>query len=319
MKRYLLPIAFLLLTLGSCQKDEVPAGFADDKMWCCKPSEVTEAVDVFYIVSTNIMHSYNPDGSEAYIAVLDDSEKAILAEEINYIHSSMFPAKVNFYAPYYHQVTMASVANEDFTQEDLAALSAKASQEVLDAFNYYIEHLNQGRPFILAGYSQGAFQVRNIVAQLSKEQLSRMVVAYMMGYGIRNEHIANPNIKMASGATDVGVTVSFTSLANVEASYGLLNAADACINPVNWHTDSTPAQFEYDGELLTSHVDQEHHVVLVDGFHYENHNAQQWSVNPWSEDNYHNFEIYFYAPSIRQNALDRISAMLASKSTTPRL
>jgi len=314
MKRVILPtllsVAFLM-TLDSCQKAEECAGFADNKMWCCKPSEATEKTDVFYIVSTNIMHSYKPDGSESFIAVLDDKEKATLATEINYIHESMFPEKVNFYAPYYHQVTMAAI--ESVSEKEIAELFAKATNEVLEAFNYYMDNLNQGRPFILAGYSQGSIQVKNIVAQLPKEQLSRMVVAYMMGYGIKNEQMANPNFKMATGATDTGVTLSFTSLANIDAKYSPINNTDACINPVNWHTDSTPAEFEYDGETLTSHVDEEHHVVIVDGFHYEKHKTQEWSVNPWSKENYHNFEIYFYAPSIRQNALDRIDAMVNAK------
>jgi len=316
MKRIILPIIFstvLLLSLVSCKKDDDSTGFADDNMWCCKPSKATEATDVFYIVSTNIMHSYKPDGSESFIAVLDNEEKATLATEINYIHDSMFPEKVNYYAPYYHQVTMAALANKDLTEKDLAELSAKAAKEVLDAFNYYMDNFNQGRPFIIAGYSQGAIQVRNIVAQMPKEQISRMIVAYMMGYGIKKEQMANINFRMAAGATDTGVTVSFTSLANIEAKYGLLNNTDACINPVNWQTDSTPAEFEFDGETLTAHVNEEHHVVIVDGFHYEKHKTQEWSVNPWSKDNYHNFEIYFYAPSIRQNALDRIDAMINKK------
>jgi len=313
MKRIIFLIilsAVYLLTLGCRQKIE--DGFADDKMWCCKPSETTEKTDVFYVVSTNIMHSHKPDGSETYIAVLDDKEKDVLASEINYIHKSMFPEKVNFYAPYYHQVTMAAIADTTLTKKELAELSAQAAKEVLDAFNYYMEHFNQGKPFILAGYSQGAIQVRNIVAQMSKEQISRMVVAYMMGYGITKEQMANPNFKMASGATDTGVTVSFTSLANIEAKYSPINEANTCINPANWNTDSTPVDFEFDGEILTSHVNKEHHVVIVDGFNYEKHKAQEWTVNPWSKENYHNFEIYFYAPSIRQNALDRIDAMTAT-------
>jgi len=304
-----------LLALTSCQKIEDSNSFANDNMWCCKPSVASEKADVFYIVSTNIMHSYNPDSTETYIAVLNDKEKAILATEINYIHESMFPQNVNFYAPYYHQVTMAAVADSTMTHKDLAELSAKAAKEVLDAFNYYMDNFNQGRPFILAGYSQGAIQVRNLVAQLPKEQLSRMVAAYMMGFGITNEQMANPNFKMAGGATDTGVTISFTSLANIkpETKYSPINDTDACINPVNWCTDSTPEKFDYDGETLISHVNEEHHVVIVDGFHYEKHKPQEWSVNPWSKDNYHNFEIYFYAPSIRQNALDRIEAMINAK------
>jgi len=303
-------ILFAMAFLISCRKESVVTEptFADESMWCYKPTKATEKADVFYVVSTNIMHSYKPDGTESFLAVLDEKEKATLAVEIDYIHKSMFPEKVNFYAPYYHQVTMASLESKELTKEDLAELTAKAQKEVLEAFNYYMDNYNQGRPFILAGYSQGAIQTRNLVAQLPKEQLSRMVVAYMMGYGIRSEYLSNPNFQMATGATDTGVTVSFTSLANLEAKYSLLNTADACINPVNWCTDSTPAEFDYDGETLTAHVDVENHVVLVDGFHYEKHETKEWSVNPWSKDNYHNFEIYFYADSIRKNALDRIES-----------
>jgi len=295
----------------SCEKDKVtPTGFADDAMWCCKPANATAAADVFYIVSTNIMKSYKPDGTETYIAVLNDEEKALLAKEINYIHSSMFPANVNFYAPYYHQVTMSCVADTSLSTEDRAKLSAEAAKEVLDAFNYYMKNFNNGRPFIIAGYSQGSIQAKNILIQLPEDQLKRMVATYMMGFGVSAEAAANPNVKAATGATDTGVTVSFTSLANIEAKYDLMNTSEFCINPVNWLTDSTPADFVYDKEPLKAHVDEKNHVVIVDGFHYENHEAQEWSINPWSKDNYHNFEIYFYASSIRQNALDRINAMI---------
>jgi len=316
MKKAILPIILsvvLIQMTESCKNNEDSPAYADDKMWCSKPLKATEATDVFYVVSTNIMHSFKPDGSETFISVLNDEEKAALTSEINYIHESMFPEKVNFYAPYYHQVTMSALSNTDLTKEDLKELSGKAAEEVLDAFNYYMEHFNRGRPFILAGYSQGGIQVRNILAQMPKEQLSRMVVTYMMGYGIKEEMLANPNFKMATGATDTGVTVSFTSLANLEAKYNILNSTDACINPVNWHTDSTSVKFVFDNEILTAHVNENHHVVIVDGFHYENHKTREWSVNPWSKDNYHNFEIYFYAPSIRQNALDRINAMNNAK------
>jgi len=300
----------IFLFLISCEKEPNNSyNYSDDSMWCCKPDNATAGADVFYIVSTNIMNSYETDGTETYIAVLNDEEKAILAGEINYIHESMFPENVNFYAPYYHQVTMASLADPNLTNDDRAKLSNEVAMEVLEAFNYYMKHFNHGRPFIIAGYSQGSIQARNILMQLPEDQFKRMVATYMMGYGVSKEALANANVKPATGATDTGVTVSFTSLANIEAKYDLLNTSEICINPINWRTDATPADFIYDKEQLTAHVDEENHVVLVDGFHYENHTSQEWSINPWSQDNYHNFEIYFYASSIRQNALDRISAM----------
>lgn len=303
-------IIAVLMALVSCEKEQnTKTGYADDSMWCCKPEKATAAADVFYIVSTNIMNSYKEDGTETYIAVLNDDEKAILAKEINYIHNSMFPEDVNFYAPYYHQVTMASLQDTTLTTADRVKLSDQVAKEVLDAFNYYMKNYNNGRPFILAGYSQGSIQAKNILTQMPEEQLQSMVAAYMMGFGINAQALASPNIRPATGATDTGVTVAFTSVANIGAKYGFINDSQICINPINWRTDTVSADFVYDGELLTAHVDTANHVVIVDGFHYENHDTQQWSINPWSKENYHNFEIYFYVPSIRQNVLDRINAM----------
>ncbi len=304
-----------LLCLASCKMNTANDSiFADSSMWCCLPSETDEAVDVFYIVSTNIMQSFNPDGTESCTAVLNDEEKALLSKEINYIHESMFPAGVNFFSPYYHQMTMSAQSKENVSREEKVEMAKKTSQEVIEAFNYYLENYNQGRPFIIAGYSQGALMTRIVLCQLTETQRHQLVAAYMMGFGLDAETLKNPNVKAAEGADDTGVTISFTSVANPEAIYDpLVHNVAACINPISWSTESTPASIDFDGETLTAQVDPENKVLIVDGFHYENHQTQQWSINPWSKDNYHNFEIYFYAPSIRQNALDRIDSFLKQK------
>jgi len=306
------PILFFILAALATTSCDIPKEtFSDPKMWCSLPDRYAENVDVFYVVSTNIMRSFNPDGTESFSAVLNDEEKAILATEIKYIENNLFPEKVNFFSPYYHQTTMSALANPAFTRKDLQDLSNRATNEVFDAFDYYMEHFNQDRPFIIAGYSQGAIMTKNLLQHLTAEQSKRLVAAYMMGYGLDAETLQHANVNAATGATDTGVTISFTSMANTEAIYNIIyNDAVECINPVNWCTDATPAEFQYDGETLTVHVDQTKKVLIVDGFHYEKHKTQDWSINPWSKDNYHNFEIYFYAPQIRKNALDRISHYL---------
>ena len=301
----------MLAGCGGAKDDAAGNMYANDDMWCCKPTECTEKVDVFYIVSTNIMRSYNADSTESQTAVLNDEEKAILAGEINTVHEGIFPEKLNYFAPYYHQMTMGALSDKGVTKEQKLALEDKTKQELFDAFDYYMDNLNGGRPFVLAGYSQGAIMTKEILKHMTAGQKKQMVAAYMIGFGLDAKTLEHPNIVAAEGELDTGVTVSFNSVANLDAIYaGLLNNAVACINPINWHTDATPGSIEYDGDTLTAHVDQDKKVLIVEGFHPERHDVEEWDINPWSNDNYHNFEIYFYNPSLRKNVLDRAESFL---------
>ena len=309
MKKILasIAVAALVLSVSSCRVTVTEnTDYSDAEMWCCFPDEASAPVDVFYIVSTVTMKSVNPDGTESFNALLTDSEKADMAEEINHVHEGIFPDSLNFFAPYYHQMTMSSYTQ--LSKEELAPLADIAKQEICDAFDYFMDNCNDGRPFIIAGYSQGSIMVKTLLQHMTDEQYSRMVAAYMMGFGLDEQTLEHPHVKAAEGAFDTGVTVSWNSMKNVEAIYpGIWSNAVTCINPANWRTDDTPASFEFDGETLTAHVDQDKHVVLVEGFNAANHDLPSWDINPWSDDNYHNYEIYLYNPIVRQNVLDRIA------------
>jgi hypothetical protein len=55
------------------------------------------------------------------------------------------------------------------------------------AFNYYIDNLNQGRPFILAGHSQGTMALIDLIKNRfgnDPELRDRLVAAYFIGYTV---------------------------------------------------------------------------------------------------------------------------------------
>jgi len=76
------------------------------------------------------------------------------------------------------------------------------------------------------------------------EVYSRMIAAYVIGFPITNEYLANnPHLKFAKDSVDTGVIISY----NTESSaitiinpvlYGLVGKV---INPINWRTDETLA------------------------------------------------------------------------------
>jgi len=308
-------VAIILVAMSCKQKNnpETTQQYANAGMWSELPTSNKADVDVFYVVSTCIMHSYlpGPDSIEVYTAQLTDEEKKILDVEIGQVKKEIFPDSLNFYAPYYHQTTMA--AADTMPYDSLVVYSMKTQKEIAEAFDYYMAHYNQGRPFIVAGYSQGAIMTTSLLRHMTDEQFKRLVVAYVMGYGLNAEAVKHPHIVPATGAYDTGVTISFNSMDSATHVWDLVqNNAVTCINPINWRTDSTAADFVFDKEDMNVYVDTTIHGLIVSGFNIKNHPwIKEWEINPFPKGNYHNYEITFYNEYLRKNALERCRRFLS--------
>lgn len=267
--------------------------FLTSAITACAAKEDT--VDVFYIVSTNVVKSVDADGNEVFNALLTDEEKALLNQEIDYFRDNMFGERFNFCAPLYHQVTMDGFRQGGRIREEAFE---KAKLEVFDEFDKFA---SSGHRFIIAGYSQGGMILVEILKHMSDEQYSRMVAAYCIGYGLSAEDVAHPHVQPAQRADDTGVCISFNS---VSAPSGIMplvyNSSVTCINPVNWCTDSSPATFNYDDQTVSVHVDTCAHVLYVDGF---KHTPNAFDAF-FPEGCLHCYE-YIFAESIKENAILR--------------
>ncbi|MCR5403945.1 MAG: DUF3089 domain-containing protein [Butyrivibrio sp.] len=119
--------------------------------------------------------------------------------------------------------------------------------DVYAALDYCFENYNQGRPFILAGHSQGSMMIKIALQDYFLEHddyLKRMVAAYVLGYSITADDLkANPALKFAEGADDTGVIVSWNIEGpenKHESNITVMNNSIA-INPLNWKRDETYA------------------------------------------------------------------------------
>ena len=96
-----------------------------------------------------------------------------------------------------------------------AAISGTAYDDISAALDCYFENCNGGRPFIIAGHSQGAAMTKFVLKNYFKEHpdcYERMVAAYVIGYSVtRGELEANPHLKFATGEVDAGVIVSYNT------------------------------------------------------------------------------------------------------------
>ena len=73
--------------------------------------------------------------------------------------AARFGKECGVYAPLYRQRTLTAPYNPTSTT------SAIAYADVLDAFRYYLGNLNQGRPFVLMGHSQGSGHLRRLITE----------------------------------------------------------------------------------------------------------------------------------------------------------
>ncbi|RJP67055.1 MAG: DUF3089 domain-containing protein [Ignavibacteriales bacterium] len=251
-KKYLIvPLIFLLTVIFiSCTKDSVsPEDITEQKAtdysiaghWLNIPASTDKNVDVFYLYPTAWART---DTSKPYICEVDNPMMLKYSNLAFARQATAFETIGNVYAPYFRQVDAAycfslSVAEQEKLVAGIPTLDATA------AFDYYIKNYNNGRPFILAGHSQGSNVLLYLLSGYMKEHpdvYSRMIAAYVIGYSVTQKFLANnTHLKFAEGADDTGVIISFnTQSPDVQAGANVLVLDGALvINPITWTRDET--------------------------------------------------------------------------------
>ena len=272
----------------------VPPDYADTTQWYITQRDAP--VDIFYIISTETGDYTLHNLPCHYADTRNDSIRQLLHGEmvgVDHILSGNF----NFFSPYYRQCTLQS-----FTSDSLVlARTPLAMADVQKSFAYYLAHYNQGRPFILAGFSQGAMAVVELLKQMDSATFSRMVAAYVIGWKVTDEDLAkSSNFHPAHDSVDFGVTICYNSVRDSNCAIPMLSHGNRiAINPVNWHTDTTPATLvsPISSDTVTVAFDTATLLLNVSGYSGTDY------ITPLigREGNYHSLEISLYRHCLRRN------------------
>lgn len=286
-------VPLILLTL-CCSINSENSNSPSPIEWYISGTPDSSKVDIFYIVSTNVATPNAP----SYRATLSRKDLAAYNKEMQFINTH-FGDSFNIISPFYHQFTLPFISLDEQQQKPVIT---SVSNEIIEAFDYYIKHINNGRRFIIMGFSQGAMMTLEVVKHLTPAQLNHFVCAYMMGYRLSESDLHHPNIKAAASSDDIHTVISFNSVASTNGiwSYVTKDAA-TCINPVNWTISSTPAQLN---DSISVTIDTTENVLIVSGY----------PTNPFyapilrayvNQDNMHIADLILYIKHIKKNALVR--------------
>lgn len=288
--------------------------YADAAMWYMSEAELysnlpdeeygSEA-DVFYILPTCVRDWTDSLGSVCHFADVRNPEHIAAMLPSNELAYDIFGKYADFYSPYYRQITLDSWTSDEIAEERFPY----AMEDIGRAFDYYMEHWNKGRPFILAGFSQGAKCVMELLKSLDEEEYSRLIAAYVIGYKVTEDDMKNPNVRPARSADDIGVTVCYNSVESAASISPGLAASEFCINPLNWSCGPEPASVQ---DTVTVSVDTDAHVLIVRGLDSEKYYHPSLA-GLFEKGNYHLLELTLYQKSLTKNAETRISAFLKKR------
>jgi len=238
--------------------------------------------------------------------------------------ASVFESNTTIFAPYYRQMS----TKVDMSGGGLATDTDKFKQgalDVLNAFNYYIENLNNNRPFIIAGHSQGTMALIELIKnRFGDDQIlhNRLIAAYLIGYTVTNQDLLETDLTPAQNATDVGVVVTYNTQSVTSEGGSILMDGALCINPLNWKTDNTFADtllnlgamffndesgifIRKENHYCDAQIDMETGALLTT---IPTADADTLVFGTNTEGVYHRYDYSFWYRNLQQNVSDRIDA-----------
>jgi pimeloyl-ACP methyl ester carboxylesterase len=221
--------------------DIMPVDYSDPGNWLASGAGGSKSVDVFFLYPTSWRAAYG-----AYpIAAVDNAEMRQWADHYLKTCASAFATAGNIYAPYYRQFDASFIISQQ-PKDNIAFFSGVPLSDVAAAFEYYIEHHNKGKPFILAGHSQGSLVLAALLTTYLKDRpdiYDRMIAAYLIGMPFPQElYDAFPHLKPARNADDLGVIITYNTRSSVvDGKNPFAYSKNVLINPISWATDDAYA------------------------------------------------------------------------------
>jgi hypothetical protein len=309
--------------------------YANSSNWLAVPAKTTKKVDVFYLSDTTYQKA-NPNSPN--IGPIDDPKMKAGAKEAYSKTATAFETVGDIYAPYNRQVDAQYKSTLPIPQQ-LSLEAGIPTTDAVNAFEYYLKNLNHGRPFILAGHSQGSNLLANILAGYMKKNpnlYKQMVAAYVIGFSITSAYLSqNPQLKFAEGPSDTGVIISYNTEAPVmHGTNPVTMPGGVAINPITWTRTEEPASAAQNLGGISINPQTGYAVVDASGQpvkveHYADaqvNKARGVVICSTADPNqlapgnpavaigiYHPFDYPFYYFDIRANASERVARFLNNK------
>lgn len=293
--------------------DQVPKGspYTDEQ-------DKAEA-DVFFIHPTIL--TYTPKNEFVWNGSVQDDYLNALVDSTSILNqATIFNSAGRIYAPRYRQAHYHAFVTE--FKEDKAAALDIAYTDVKKAFEYYLQHYNQGRPIIIASHSQGTVHATRLMKEFfdGKKLQDQLVSAYIIG--IATPKTMFQQIKPCENATQIGCFVAYTTFLQgyLPDWHPKTSTELVSTNPLTWSLDEKFANnklnlggVSYGFKWVKNFADAQNHLGVL------------WINTPYvfgrqfvHINNWHKADMNLFYDAIRSNAKTRVSTFISSHKNQPK-
>lgn len=301
--------------------------YSDSNNWLRLDKSKEKKVDLIYIYPNSYSFS-NPKSS--IFCDINDIEMRKNAEEYYKTQASLFEENCNIFAPYYRQADALSLCKMSHEKAN-NIIQELPYEDIYHSLEYYFSKHNNGRPFILAGHSQGSMIIKLVLEDFMNKNpyiYDRMIAAYVLGCSIDEKYMEeNTHLKFAECKDDYGVIISYNteSPKNYNNENFVVNGKPYVINPITWSRGNNSfgsvfknlgSYINIDGTLTKvmgiadAKLDTKRGVVLCQTDEAEKYKVSKEAAAFLGEYSYHSNDYGFYYFNLQKNVKDRINAYL---------
>jgi hypothetical protein len=280
--------------------DSIPAPLKKDY-------RADSSVDIFFIHPTTYTNAEKQFGWNAPVNDTLLNEKT---DETTILYqASIFNEAGRIFAPRYRQAHLSAYFTSD-TARAMAAFDL-AYEDVKAAFQYYLEHYNNGRPIIIAAHSQGTTHAKRLLKEFfdGTPLQHQLVAAYLVGMPVEPNYFTSIPACQKPGET--GCICSWrTFKEDYEPEYVQHENFTAIVtNPLTWDiSEPVASRSSNKGAVLLKF-----NKIIPGSVNAEVHNGVLWVEKPrffgnifYTGKNYHIGDYNLFYMNVRDNVKERI-------------
>lgn len=334
----LIPPALLLFLFSSCvyykpvkvdfKSEQIPSppDYSNDDFWCALPEkkdsadhipsvseillidgQATAQADVFYIYPTQFF------SRTEWNASLDDEKlNELISSRAVTNQATVFNGSCRVYIPKYRQATYNAYFS--LSNPDAKKAFELAYEDVKNAFQYYLDHYNNGRPIIIAGHSQGTTHAKWLLRDFfdGKPLQKQLICAYLIGMPVYTNEFSQ--IMPCDSASQTGCFISWRSYLEgnePKRKFMVENPENIIVtNPLSF----TRTAEEIDSTNNLGALDRDGETIIPHACSAVIHNDIIWVSRPDVQGNklipknLHPADYNLYWLSIRENIRQRVEA-----------
>ena len=272
-----------------------------------KNYKIDSTVDVFFIHPTTL----TADKSVEWNANFADASLNTKTDYGSILYQASAFNEYRVFAPRYRQAHVRSYYTADTLRAKKAFDTAYA--DIKASFQYYLDHYNNGRPFILASHSQGTTHALRLLNEffVGNYLKNRLVAAYLTGMYLPPENASG--ITICKDSVQTGCICGWrTFQKGYEPEYVKEEKSSSLItNPLTWTASTAYAPASLNSGSVLKNFDKRY-VHLVDA---QIRDGVLWISKPrfpgsflLKMKNYHIADINMFYGNIRENIHTRVSA-----------